>query len=173
MKAIKALSIFLEKTLEKLLVVLVSAIVIDVTWQVLTRFLFRDPSSYTEELARYLLMWIGLLGAAYAYRKHSHLSLDLMLHSVSREKQKLLLRFIHTMSFFFAAVVMVFGGFKLMALTFNLNQTSAALGVPIGGVYTCLPISGFLICWFALENIIVNPIPEQFNSETDQPADNS
>lgn len=159
-----SISLFLEKALEKVLVFLVAAIVLDVTWQVLTRFIFKNPSSYTEELARYLLMWIGLLGAAYAYRKHAHLSLDLLLHSVSRTKQRVLLRFIHICTFIFAALAMVFGGVKLVSLTLMLKQSSAALGMPIGGVYSCLPISGLLICWFAIDNFIHNPIPESLNA---------
>lgn len=163
----KAISSLLERALAYLLVVLMSAMVLDVTWQVFTRFIIKNPSSFTEELARYLLMWIGLLGAAYAFRKHSHLSLDLMIQSVTPDKQLLLVRVTQAFSFVFAASVMVFGGFKLMHLTWSLDQTSAALGVPIGFVYACLPLSGILICWFAIENILCpayephhEPLPE-------------
>ena len=53
------------------------AIVTVVCWQVFSRFILRAPSSYTEELARFLLIWIGVLGASYAYRTKAHLGLDL------------------------------------------------------------------------------------------------
>ena len=99
-------------------------------------------------------MWIGLLGAAYAYRRHSHLSLDLLIMNSSMERRIILLRAIHCVSFLFAASAMVYGGVQLMALTLSLKQTSAALGVPIGYVYSCIPLSGILICWFALENFL-------------------
>lgn len=150
----KTISQYVEKCLAWFLVVLMIAIVLDVTWQVVSRFLLADPSSYTEELARFLLMWIGLIGAAYAYRRHSHLSLDLLLMSASLPHKLLLLRAIHCVSFIFAASAMVYGGSQLMALTLSLKQTSAALGVPIGYVYSCIPLSGILICWFALENFL-------------------
>lgn len=150
----KSISQQLEKILGHLLVVLMIVIVLDVTWQVITRFILASPSSYTEELARFLLIWIGLLGAAYAYRKHSHLSLDLLLMASSRGRRIVLLRSIHFVSFVFAASAMVYGGIQLMSLTLSLQQTSAALGVPIGYVYSCIPISGVLICWFALENFL-------------------
>lgn len=155
----KNISQHLEKWLANLLVVLMIGIVIDVTWQVISRFLLGDPSSFTEELARFLLMWIGLLGAAYAYRRHSHLSLDLLLMNSSMERRILLLRLIHCVSFLFAASAMVYGGAQLMALTLSLKQTSAALGVPMGYVYSCIPLSGLLICWFAAENFL-HPDPK-------------
>lgn len=162
----KAISQILERILAYLLVVLMAAMVLDVTWQVATRFILQNPSSFTEELARYLLMWIGLLGAAYAFRKHSHLSLDLLLQSVDYNKRMQLVRVSQVFCFAFAASVMVFGGVQLMSLTLTLNQTSAALGVPIGLVYLCLPLSGVLICWFAIESFIYptfeihEPLPE-------------
>ncbi len=143
-----------ERTLAQLLVVLMALMVLDVTWQVVTRFILKNPSSFTEELARFLLMWIGLLGAAYAYRKHSHLSLDLLLQSVNENKRLLLVRVSQALCFGFAASVMVVGGIRLMNLTLTLNQTSAALGMPMGYVYACLPVSGLLICWFAVDSFV-------------------
>ncbi len=54
-----------------------AAIVLVVTWQVFSRFIIQSPSSFTEELSRFLLIWIGILGAAYAYKTKAHLGLDL------------------------------------------------------------------------------------------------
>ena len=150
----KQFSLLLERALAGALVVLMTIMVVDVTWQVITRYVMNNPSSYTEELARYLLMWIGLLGAAYAYRKHSHLSLDLLLQSVDQTKSIILARISHVLCFLFSAAVMVYGGINLMLLTLSLNQTSAALNLPIGLVYMCIPLSGVLICWFALNSFI-------------------
>lgn len=168
----KKISHHLEQALAALLVGLMGVMVIDVTWQVLTRFVLANPSSFTEELARFLLMWIGLMGAAYAYRKHSHLSLDLLLQSASNTRKVILLRIIHCVSFTFAATAMVYGGTQLMALTLSLKQTSASLGVPMGYVYSCIPLSGILICWFALDNIFhPQPIalPDQDPITVDSP----
>lgn len=156
----KKLSQHFERILALFLAVLMGAMVIDVSWQVLTRFILANPSSFTEELARFLLMWIGLMGAAYAYRKHSHLSLDLALQSANEKRRIILLRLIHSVSFIFAATTMVFGGAQLMALTLSLQQTSASLGIPMGYVYSCIPISGLLICWFAMDNIL-HPVPSE------------
>ncbi len=64
----------IDRALAWVLMVLMAVMVIDVTWQVVTRFILSEPSSVTEELARFLLVWIGLLGAAYAFRVRAHLA---------------------------------------------------------------------------------------------------
>lgn len=147
----KAISNILERALEYLLVLLMASMVLDVTWQVLTRFILNDPSSYTEEIARFLLIWIGLMGAAYAYRKHAHLSLDLLIHKVSDTQKRWLVRFIQVVTIAFAASTMVYGGLNLMALTLEPVQVAPATNVAIGYIYSCIPLSGLLICWFAVE----------------------
>ena len=126
-------------------VVLMGLAVVNVLWQVFTRFVLNDPSSFTDELARYLLIWVGLFGAAYATGKRMHLAIDLL-------RTKLTGRAVHWHGIFvgacvalFALFVMVVGGLRLVALTFLLGQTSAALQVPLGVVYLALPLSGALI----------------------------
>ncbi|MFC6981085.1 TRAP transporter small permease [Microbulbifer taiwanensis] len=132
----------IDRLLELLLGSLLALMVLDVTWQILTRFLPMSPSSYTEELARYLLVWIGILGAAYAYRRHSHLGIDLLTNALP-EKLRIKVRLLTIcLCFAFAASVMVFGGVQLVLLTFELNQLSAALNVPMGYVYSVIPLSG-------------------------------
>src|SRR5690554_6222742 len=67
-----------DKILAWFLIALMGIAVLNVLWQVFTRWALQDPSSYTEELARYLLIWIGLLGSAYAVGKKLHLAIDLV-----------------------------------------------------------------------------------------------
>ncbi|MDQ2076038.1 TRAP transporter small permease [Marinimicrobium sp. ABcell2] len=143
----------IDKALSYFLAGLLAIMVLDVTWQVVTRFILDEPSPYTEELARFLLIWIGLLGAAYAYRKKAHLGLDLLITNLPPKGQQRADVVANLCCFAFAALVMVYGGIQLVALTLDLRQTSAALQVPMGYVYSVLPISGVLICVYALDNI--------------------
>lgn len=159
------ISALLETGLAYFLAFLMAAMVLDVTWQVFTRFVMDNPSSYTEEIARFLLIWIGLLGAAYAYRKHSHLSLDLLIHKLDQQQQRLLTRFIQLFTIAFAGSAMVFGGVELMRLTMELNQMTAATNIPMGYVYSCIPLSGLLICWFALEFFLTPELALKTNME--------
>lgn len=141
----------IDKLLAYALTGLMAAMVLDVTWQILTRYATSSPSSWTEELARFLLIWIGLLGAAWAYRKRAHLGLSYFVEKRSAEAQKKLALFGYLASALFALLVMVYGGTKLVLLTLQLNQVSASLGIKIGYVYTVIPVSGILITLYALE----------------------
>jgi len=140
----------IDKILSMVLITLMALMVLDVTWQIFTRFLTDSPSSWTEELARFLLIWIGLLGAAWAYRKRAHLGLSYLVDKQNAQRQKWLAIFSYLASAFFALTVMVYGGSQLVQLTLELNQVSASLGWKIGYVYLVIPVSGLLITFYAL-----------------------
>ena len=57
----KQIRIQIDKIVERLLVLILSVMVINVLWQVFTRFFTSNPSSFTDELARYLMIWLGIL----------------------------------------------------------------------------------------------------------------
>lgn len=141
----------IDKLLAAALIVLMALMVMDVTWQILTRYLTTSPSSWTEELARFLLIWIGLLGAAWAYRQRAHLGLSYLVEKQSPQTQKKLAIFGYLASALFAVTVMVYGGMQLVLLTLKLNQVSASLGLKIGYIYTIIPVSGALITIYALD----------------------
>ncbi len=143
----------IDSVLEWLLVFLMSILVLDVLWQVMSRYIMHSPSSYTDELAGFLLIWVGLFGAAYVAGKREHLAIDLLLQR-SSEKRKFKLEIIISATVaLFAVVVMVIGGSWLVYTRFFLSVKSAALGLPLGIVYLVLPISGLLIVYFEIDNI--------------------
>lgn len=135
--------------LEWALIVLMAANVLNVLWQVFTRFILRDPSSFTEELARFLLIWVGLLGASYAAGQKMHLAIDVVLKSLRGKARGVAELSVQVFIFLFAFFVMVIGGIRLVAITLRLNQVSAALRIQLGYVYVVLPLSGLLIMFYA------------------------
>lgn len=80
----------IDKGLELSLIFLMAFLVVDVLWQVLSRYILVSPSSVTDELAGYLLIWVGLLGAAYVSGKNEHLAIDLLLQHMRPSRRKLL-----------------------------------------------------------------------------------
>jgi TRAP-type C4-dicarboxylate transport system permease small subunit len=135
----------LDAWVGRVLVALMAAAVLNVLWQVASRFVLGDPSSYTDELARYLLVWIGVLGAAHVTGQKRHLAIEVLpLRFGARGRARLGLA-VEAAVAVFAAGVLVFGGGRLVLLTFELEQRSAALGIPLGLVYLVLPISGALV----------------------------
>jgi len=152
----------MERGLSWLLTGLLAAIVLAVTWQIVSRYLLGDPSGWTEELARFLLVWIGLLGGALAYQRRLHLGLDLLPGYLRKRNPggratKLAGAAIDLSVFVFAAAVLVTGGGALVALTLELEQYSPALGLPMAVVYLCLPASGILMCVSAIAAIVDPP----------------
>jgi|GEM_PF-27249 len=140
---------YVDYVLAWALVALMGASVVNVLWQVATRFLLGDPSAFTDELARYFLIWIGLLGGAYASGKQLHLAIDLLpMRLAGRPAGAVLTIAIKGVVFLFALFVLVLGGGRLVYIVTVLGQTSAALGVPLGVVYLVLPLSGALIMYY-------------------------
>jgi len=144
-----------RKVIDRVLAVSVSAVMtillFVVVWQVFTRYILNDPSSYTDELARYLLIWVALLGAAYATGQKLHLAIDIL----QANMQSIWLhRIIYSLIGLFALFGLVIGGWRLVDITLSLEQKSAALQIPLGYVYLVLPISGIIIMLYAALEII-------------------
>jgi TRAP-type C4-dicarboxylate transport system permease small subunit len=138
----------LDRILASILVLLMGIITVNVLWQVFSRFILNNPSSFTEELARYMLIWIGLLGAAYVAGQKMHLAIDLLLTKLRGKPNSYLEIFIQSSIFIFALLVMVIGGTRLVYITLQLNQISAALQIKLGYVYFALPVSGIIIMFY-------------------------
>lgn len=143
-----------ERVLAWILIVLMGFSVLNVLWQVFTRFILDNPSSYTEELARYLLVWIGVLAAAYGVGTRSHLAIDLLPLKLTGKKRQWLEIFIQACVAAFAVTVLIIGGSRLVGITLHLQQTSAALGVKLGHVYVVLPAAGVIVLLFSLSQLI-------------------
>ncbi|MDJ0751625.1 MAG: TRAP transporter small permease [Woeseiaceae bacterium] len=151
------LTAILDRFLKLALALLMAAMVTSVVWQVLSRYLFVVPAAWTEELARFLLIWIGMLGAAYAYREGSHLGIDLLANKLETAGKQKLHSVVHIVCLLFAVSVLVVGGGSLVSMTWELKQYSAAIGLPIALVYAVIPLSGALISLFAAEAIVNGP----------------
>ena len=143
---------YIDNILEKALIFIMGIMVINVLWQVFSRFILQSSSSWTEELARFLLIWVGLLGAAYTTGQRMHLAIDLLPQYLSGKSARRLNRIIQSMVVLFAFFAMVIGGIRLVYLTLILEQTSAALSVPMGVIYMAIPISGILIIYYSMLN---------------------
>lgn len=138
----------LDKWIAHLLVILMALMVLNVTWQVVSRYVFQSPSSFTDELSRYMLIWIGMLGSAYVAGKNEHLAIDILLTKLKEKAQDKLMILINCCVLFFALVVMVIGGSNLVYLTFVLEQRSAVLQIPLAYIYGIIPFSGLLVIYY-------------------------
>ena len=144
----------LVKLLEGVVILLMGGLVLDVLWQVFTRKVLGRPSTWTDELATLLLIWVALLGASVAFLRKSHLGVDALVGRFPPRWQVRIEIGVHLAVGFFAAVVLNFGGLKLVALTLLTHQVSPTLNVKMGHVYLALPLSGAFILLFSVESIL-------------------
>lgn len=147
----------IDYLLSRILVLIMAVMVINVLWQVFTRFVIQSPSGFTDELARYLLIWVGLLGASYATGQNFHLAIDIIPAKADLKKQKIYHFIINLVVAVFAFVAMVVGGLNLVYLTYILDQTSAALELPLAIIYSVVPLSGLLIIFYSISNLFAEP----------------
>lgn len=141
----------LNKIIESLLVVIFGLLVIDVVWQVVSRYIVGQSSSFTEEFARFALIWLTVLGAAYINgQEEGHLSMDFLLTKLPAKKKWRRQRIIQIAMALFAFLVMIIGGGNLVYTTLTLGQFSPALNMPLGLVYSIVPVSGVIIIIFSI-----------------------
>ncbi len=143
-----------DKALEGMLSLVMAVLVIDVLWQVFSRYALCDASTFTEELARYLLIWVSLLGASYGVGQKIHLGVDLLPARLRGLKKKALLIFIDVAILSFALFGMVIGGGRLVYISFHLEQVSAAMRMPLGWVYAVVPLSGLLMVHYCCLSLV-------------------
>jgi TRAP-type C4-dicarboxylate transport system permease small subunit len=162
----------LMKLLEKAVIVLMGALVVDVLWGVISRtsgafvawlghrgieawsFLPRGQGKWTEELAIYLLIWVSLLGASVAYAAKAHLGVDYLVSKLDPAAARLMEILVNMVVAFFVSAAFIWGGYVLVSETLAANQLSPTLAIKVGYIYMAVPISGVFMLLFAVESII-------------------
>ncbi|GGN20574.1 MULTISPECIES: TRAP transporter small permease [Marinomonas] len=142
-----------DRILSTVCVTLMVALVACVVWQVFSRYVLGAPSTSTDEMARFLFIWVGLLGAAFTLGQKKHLAMDFMLLALDGRKKATLQLVITLIGLFFAVVIMVFGGGSLVLKTLSVGQISPVLGLEMGWVYAAIPISGVCMILYLLRDI--------------------
>lgn len=106
----------------------------------------------SEELLTYSFTWMALLSSAYVFGKRDHMRMGFMADKAGPGGQKILGILSEILIMVLAASVMIYGGVTITHLT--MTQSTASLGIPMGVVYTIIPISGVLIVLYSILNLI-------------------
>jgi TRAP-type C4-dicarboxylate transport system permease small subunit len=153
----------MTQMLNAALIVAVAILVFSVCWGVFTRYVLRAQSEWTDELARFLLIWIALLGGAVAFGTKGHLGVDYFVGKLHPEGAKLMAIIGQIIVLIFSASILLTGGSQVVRNTLAMQQTTPALGWKMGHVYLALPIAGIFVILYTLENLIeiIRASPEQ------------
>lgn len=120
-------------------------------WQVFTRYILNNPSSWSEELVSYLFAWMSLLGASIVTSERGHMNIPILVEKASPAAQKFLLCLGEIIAFLFSAIILAYGGIQIANLA--MGQMTSSLGVPIGIFYIVLPLCGILNMIYTAYNI--------------------
>ncbi|MGM9649986.1 MAG: TRAP transporter small permease [Butyricicoccaceae bacterium] len=152
MKALTLIRNGLNKVLSCAFGLLFAFMVCIGTYQIVVRYFFNSPSTVSEELLTYSFTWMALLASAYVFGKRDHMRMGFLADKVSGTPRKILETAIELLIMLMVAGIMIFGGFSIMQLT--MTQATASLGIPMGVIYTIIPISGIVIFLYGIMNII-------------------
>lgn len=129
---------------------LVGLMTILVTYQVVTRYLFNDPSAVSEVLSRYLFIWLILIGSAYVFGLREHIAITFMRDRMPNKVRIILEILGEFATTVFVLLVLTIGGY--IGMSRQMGQLDSALQIPIGVIYAAIPISGVLSVFYCLYN---------------------
>lgn len=152
MSALHNIRKIIDVVLSSLCAVIFAVMVVVGTYQIVTRYFFNSPSTVSEELLTYSFTWMALLASAYVFGKRDHMRMGFVADQLTGTPRKILEIVIECLIMLLAASVMVYGGYNIMQLT--MTQVTASLGIPMGVIYTVVPLSGILIVFYSVLNIV-------------------
>ncbi len=140
--SMERLSRLCNKAAEKALLVLGLTMAVVVICQVFSRYVLNHSLFWSEELARYLLVWLSFFGASVAYYRNAHPSMDLLYARIPVSSQRLSRIVVHLLCLVFFLLMLWYGcAFAL----FVKNQTTPALSLPKWTIFSIIPASGMIM----------------------------
>ena len=144
---------FLDTRSEEIVVVVALALMfVIISIQVFMRYVMQSSLSWSEELARYLFVLFVNVGISFGVKTKKHIRVELFSMWLP-QKGKTVIRVLADIIFLAFAVVIIYYGFITATMIFMFNQTSPALGLPMGLVYVTLPVSYILVLIRLIQNI--------------------
>lgn len=158
-----ALARGIERALDVLLGVGVAVMVGSMIWQVVGRYVFSHAPGWSEELARFLMLWITMLGAAAALRGGGHLAVTVLADALAPRLLSVLLA-LRDAVMVAASGLLAWYGWEFAVL--NGAQESAAMEIPMSIPYAALPVGGALILLMVvLARLLGEPFARQAGND--------
>ncbi len=114
--------------------------------QVVMRFVFNDPLSWTEAVCRYSMVWFVFTAAGWGVKKYSHVRVDILLNALSRKGQVWLQKFVGVVTIIFAALL---GYSGILKVILQWNQITPSLPLSYGVIYLAVPVFAVIAIFYA------------------------
>lgn len=151
MQGLTAVKKIVDKVMEWLCIAILGIMTVLVVYQVVTRKVFNSPSAYSEALSQYLFVWMIMYGSAYVFGLKEHLDIAVLKDKMKGVTLLVVEILTNVCLVLFAVVVLVYGGYIISAQ--QMATTDAALQIPMGIIYSAIPISGLFTLFYAVYNI--------------------
>ncbi|WP_036191548.1 TRAP transporter small permease [Marinobacterium lacunae] len=142
-KILKKLDYILSNVEEKIIFTLLAGMLAVVFLGVLNRISLQIPMSWSEEVARYLMIWVTFIGASLGLKRSVHISVDALILSTPKSAQRFINLFGNIIGFTFC-ILFLYIGIEFIGRMINSGQLSPALRIPIYFAYAAVP-SGFFL----------------------------
>lgn len=153
MKALNVIKKVIDTAMEWICIIILGIMTVLVTYQVITRFIFDDPSAISETLAQYLFVWLVMIGGAYVFGLRDHLSITVLKDRLSPVLNFVTEILIYLTLIAFSVLVCFYGGGK-MALG-QMTAVDAALQIPRGYIYMAVPFCGAIMTFYSVYNLFL------------------
>lgn len=147
----KSIAQYIGKAIEAFCVLILSAMSILVFLNVVLRYGFNSSISVTEEVARYMFVWLAFLGAVLAFSENQHVSVTVLVEKLSPIGRQLL-RIVTDIAILFCCYLIVEGSWVQFNL--NINNLAPISGLPQGITYLASVVSGALMGVLVLARIV-------------------
>jgi len=141
----------LDRVVERLVALLVAVMVIAGFMQITNRFVLNISLSWSEELQRYLNIWIVFFAVPIGYRRGAHLGMNMLFERLPALSQRLLV-LLQELLWFVLAVAIAWYATRIMEVA--QNQTSSSLGITMDKVYLAQVIGGAYLALTALRRLV-------------------
>lgn len=142
----------LTRVLGTISVILFAILVCVTVWQVFSRQVLNDPSTWSEELSKILFVWLSFSGSAFLFGERGHIAVDFIARKLPLAGQRILQVIAQIIVVLFAVLAMIWGGYLSSSIAWNQQMT--ALPLTLGWVYVIIPIAGVFIAIFAVIDLI-------------------
>ena len=139
-----------NKILDGISVLCMVLILLLVVAQVVLRYVFNSPLTWSEELAVFVMIWLTFIGSLICMRDREHIEVTILVDSLPHKLQRIVLTFSRLASVLFLLVVAYYG-FELV--TENMTVTSPANKISMGLVYTIIPLSSVGMVFYLVKSI--------------------
>lgn len=141
----------LDSAFEYLGLIFLSAMAGIVSWQVFSRYVLNSTPSWSEEVTLLLMVWVGFIGIAIGFRERLHISIEFVVTRFPETLQRWVGRGTWALTLLFGLYLVV-QGWEFTVLTFR--STLPATQLPSSVLYAIMPVSGAMICVYAVLNLI-------------------